>query len=317
MQACTINTCHDDSQTHHTDTHCRSRMTSVSVHAGTLSLTGCTLDGSFAGQNGFETDGVVSLSFDSMAVPLGLIGTAQLIDEGSSLHLVDVTTMEAAAVVGALLTGTMVIGVDGWTIEPRNWGISGSPAFIVVSGDYCTNGAVGGCDGCDNYVTLAGDQRGEGSYAGTPPCVISDGGRCVGRPNGYVSDERCTITVGGGGGVIGGCSVFDLDSGGGDYITLPGPVLSTDVGVNGWHPTLNRHYVADCPVGASLAPGDTIEWRADYVTQGSASQGRSSSYDVGGGWQLCFEGTNARDDSPAAADIPFTYTQHSHCGQNA
>jgi len=89
----------------------------------------------------------------------------------------------------------------------------------------------------------------------TPPCTVSEGGHCVGRPDGYGPGEECAITVGGtGGGVLGPCTVFDTDGElldtMGDYITLLG---------GAWHGG-GRQSGSDCPVGVVLVAGDALSW---------------------------------------------------------
>ena len=134
----------------------------------------------------------------------------------------------------------------------------------------------------------------EGSLAfGSPafsvssgPCTVSEGGRCVGRPEGYGQDEDCAITVVGGGGVLGPCPVFDTWYYGEDPVTLPDGAA---------------HGGSDCPEGAALATGAAIAWRSDYNRQGSvgnpndngcAAKGTGglpySERGLGGGWELCF-----------------------------
>ena len=122
------------------------------------------------------------------------------------------------------------------------------------------------------------------------PCTVSDGGRCVGRAEGYGPSEACAISVGGtGGGVLAPCAVFDLDSRNtahGDYVTLPGG---------------EQFGGSDCPVDAGLAVGDALSWTSNAVFQGGqTSQGGNgcaakgtcgppySENGLGGGWQLCF-----------------------------
>eukprot|EP01045_Picozoa_sp_COSAG04_P031617 COSAG04_NODE_5915_length_1457_cov_1.702504_2_plen_151_part_00 len=116
---------------------------------------------------------------------------------------------------------------------------------------------------------------------------VSDGGRCVGRAEGYGPSEECAIVVGGtGGGVLGSCAVFDLY--GGDIVTLPGGEQ-----LDG----------SDCPVGAGLAAGNALSWTSNRADQGSvgnpygwdngcAAKGACglpfSQFRLGGGWQLCF-----------------------------
>ena len=106
------------------------------------------------------------------------------------------------------------------------------------------------------------------------------------RAEGYGPNEECAITVGGtGGGVLAPCAVFDWYGSGGDYVTLPGG---------------ERLGGSDCPVGAALAPGDTLSWTSSRDGQGSGGYwdngcaakgtcGAPFSLDgLGGGWQLCF-----------------------------
>lgn len=44
------------------------------------------------------------------------------------------------------------------------------------------------------------------------PCTVSQGGRCVGRPNGYSQNEQCNIAVRSGG-ELGACPVFQTVAG--------------------------------------------------------------------------------------------------------
>ena len=125
------------------------------------------------------------------------------------------------------------------------------------------------------------------------PCVVSDNERCVGRPGGYLPNEECTIAVGGGGGLLGSCSVFDLEyplqgcGGICDYLTMPDGTT---------------HDGSDCPVGTTLAPDDSVGWTSNAGTQGTVGDGSSdndcaakgtcgapwSASGLGGGWELCF-----------------------------
>ena len=122
------------------------------------------------------------------------------------------------------------------------------------------------------------------------PCTVSDGGRCVGRAEGYGPSEQCAITVGGtGGGVLAPCAVFDMLGMGVRYehVTLPGGA---------------RYYESDCPEGAVLTTGDVLGWASDGAQQGSVGLGQNdngcaakgtcaapfSQHGLGGGWQLCF-----------------------------
>ena len=194
-----------------------------------------------------------SLSLASMAVPSGVFSAAksQLSGAGSTLRLSAVTLAESPD--AGELTGTMAVAADGTkTVEPPNWG---RPcAFVVTSG----------------------------------PCTVSDDGRCVGRPDGYMPDEQCAITVVGVGGMcmLGACPVFDMWDD--DSVTLPGG---------------SEHYYSDCPVGTALTGGDAVAWSSNNMRQGSVGHGGYDSgcgpkgtcglpYNdaggLGGGWEICF-----------------------------
>ena len=118
------------------------------------------------------------------------------------------------------------------------------------------------------------------------PCAASDGGRCVGRAGGYGPSEACAITVGGGGGVLGACGVFDIFGySAADILTMPDG---------------STHGGSDCPAGAALLPGDSVGWASDGYWQGSNSGTANgcaakascglpwSQSGLGGGWQICF-----------------------------
>eukprot|EP01045_Picozoa_sp_COSAG04_P001528 COSAG04_NODE_52_length_30862_cov_37.882005_1_plen_371_part_00 len=60
------------------------------------------------------------------------------------------------------------------------------------------------CSDCAPFFIVTSGCTGQ-DCSGTPPCVVSGGGRCVGRPEGYGRYEDCAITVGGGGGALGPC----------------------------------------------------------------------------------------------------------------
>ena len=146
---------------------------SVSVTDGTASLSGCTLDASVSLTT---TAGGGALSLASMAVPGAVLGAAQaqLGGGGSTLRLTVRTVSEALA--AGELTGTMTVEAGGSkTIDPPTLFDSLPGVFTVTSG----------------------------------PCTVSDGGRCVGRPGGYLPNEACAIVVGGGDGVLAACGVFD------------------------------------------------------------------------------------------------------------
>ena len=228
--------------------------------SGSASLSGCTLVGSAT----LTATGGGSLSLTSTAVPAAVLHAAQhtLSGTGSTLRL-DAVTVPEVPEAGAL-AGTMTSAADGSkTVHPPGFGTQHTGTFAVTSG----------------------------------PCTTSEGGRCVGRPEGYYFYEQCTIIVGGGGGVLGPCAVFDMtiligdngpEPGGNDAVTLPGGAV---------------HGGSDCPEGAALAPGDAIHWASDFRFQGSVGLGTvgngcapkgtcglpfNGGNNLGGGWELCF-----------------------------
>jgi hypothetical protein len=212
---------------------------------GATSLSGCTLEDSFS----LTTTAGGSLSLASMAVPATVLSVAQaqLSGAGSMLRLAAVTVPEAPGV--GELTGTMTVGADGSKVADPPTLFDRVPGiFAVISG----------------------------------PCAVSEGGRCVGRPGGYLPSEACEIAIGGGGGVLGPCGVFDTEA---DSVTLPDG---------------SSHHYSDCPAGVALAAGGSVGWTSDGDTQGSV--GRTSNgcdakglcgmpwshFGLGGGWQICF-----------------------------
>ena len=112
-----------------------------------------------------------------------------------------------------------------------------------------------------------------------------EGGRC------YLPNDNCAIVVGGDGGVLGACAVFDtMKYQNADFLTLPDG---------------SRHGGSDCPAGAALAPGDILSWESNGDDQGCVGYSENSMYDngciprgtcgvsysrygLGGGWVVCF-----------------------------
>ena len=204
----------------------------------------------------------------SLALTSILIQGAISVLAGGSLRMHDSSFSDTLAVSGtATLSGCTL--ASSATIDLSGGGAL-SLASVIVPG-------VGEFDGHQVrwFAVISG------------PCTVSEGGRCVGRPEGYGPDEDCAITVVGGGGVLGPCPVFDTDHG--DSVTLPGGA---------------RHGDSDCPEGAALAPGDAIAWTSNAAHQGSvgapsgyngngcAAKGTCglpfSQHGLGGGWELCF-----------------------------
>ena len=189
----------------------------------------------------------------------------------------------------------ITVGGDGsWAVEGSLR--LGSPVFAVSSGRTCS-GYGTYADTTDYHSAGDTDHSICLEYDDTPPCEISQGGRCVGRAQGYGPSEECAITVSGGSGVLGACSVFDMGDVG-DDLTLPDG---------------SRHGDSDCPAGALLAPGDALSSASNGDFQGSvgmmtwidgididgtpwdngcAAKGTcglpGSNPGLGGGWQICF-----------------------------
>ena len=90
------------------------------------------------------------------------------------------------------------------------------------------------------------------------PCTILQSGQCVGRPNGYDSNEVCQITVTSSQ-VLGACPIFDTEASW-DHLTIQGADYDGD----------------DCPQGILLDAGSVIEWTSDWSSNGD-------------GWEICIE----------------------------
>jgi hypothetical protein len=115
------------------------------------------------------------------------------------------------------------------------------------------------------------------------PCAVY--GQCVGRPAGYMPDERCEIEA-----ILGGtlapCRIFDTD-GGGDPIVLTWQGSASFSGLN-------------CPAGRQLQAGEIITWSSSESWQGDDTGDQhavengglprsKTAHVMGGGWELCFE----------------------------
>eukprot|EP01052_Picozoa_sp_SAG31_P019754 SAG31_NODE_1454_length_8278_cov_7.030688_7_plen_861_part_00 len=103
---------------------------------------------------------------------------------------------------------------------------------------------------------------------------------CVGRRHGYLGSEKCNIMVVGSG-VLGPCPFFDTH-GRADFVNVSSQMF----------------FANTCPIGTSLADGDSIEWTSDSSCNGGNHGGpggywlnahsADSQWHVGGGWALCF-----------------------------
>ena len=151
-----------------------------------------------------------SLSLAKTSLDLATLATLKgKLTAGNSLRLSGVTLREVPE--AGLLSGVMVSAVNG---EPHDRILLVAPSRRL----------------CDDRAVLAGTKhttppnfgsRTTGSFSVTSgPCTVAQGGRCVGRPAGYLPDDHCEIVVGGGGGKLGACPVFDI-SDMGDRLQLP------------------------------------------------------------------------------------------------
>ena len=279
---------------------------SVSGDGASLNLVNCSVHATVR----VVVTGGSTLSLASMAVPFSVWTAMEdaLADPGSIMRFESVR-IDGYASWGEL-TGMEIIEADGTrTKDPPTLGLAPSSGiFVVTSG--CSNAA--GYVGVHSLPTAEACANGDH----TPPCKVTRGGRCVGRPAGYGPREKCVITVGGGGGMLGPCAVFDMSFL--DFVTLPGGETYTR---------------SDCPANVALAAGDTIVWDSSGNSQGSVGADLHGAYDcsaqgicgmpfsmseLGGGWELCFAGgwgcTNpaATNYDPEAAIDDGSCTTGSH-----
>eukprot|EP01050_Picozoa_sp_SAG11_P014115 SAG11_NODE_1706_length_4412_cov_3.163691_3_plen_352_part_00 len=128
-----------------------------------------------------------------------------------------------------------------------------------------------------------GDALGAFFTVDSGPCTVSEGGRCVGRPDGYLPNEECEIVVGGGIGMISECLLDTEDGDWADWLTTPD-------GIRHGHGVNPESVESGCPIGASLSTGDVLTWASDGRYQGDNHGGAlpMSVDGLGGGWQICF-----------------------------
>jgi hypothetical protein len=222
------------------------------------------------------------------------LGTAftSIADAGRRLILLEVSVPQRpqwGELTGAVTTLQVINEYDTPSVTSR-WDVHTSqgrriyeppdlfprPTFVVESGHSCTTVEQ------DAYPVNCLE------WDNTPPCSVSEGGRCVGRPDGYMPNEDCEIAVVGANGVLGECPVFDTSassSSGEDFLAT-----QADLGSSG---RMNTHQGGGgCSglQGLQLAPGQTLHWNSDESTQGASPPNghHSSVYGIGGGWQICF-----------------------------
>eukprot|EP01051_Picozoa_sp_SAG22_P005321 SAG22_NODE_312_length_12614_cov_4.783540_9_plen_2027_part_00 len=156
-----------------------------------------------------------------------------------------------------------------------------------------------------------GGSSGGGSAAGggggrftvvSGPCTLAEGGRCVGRPNGYLPNEACEVRVGTIGEPLSTCPVFD--TGAGDILTLPDGSQHQ----GGADCTVANCILPACPAGSVLMGGEMLAWASDSRIQGDGFGGLPVSRDgIGGGWQICFEGASAGGQSAALDSSAYKF----------
>ena len=146
---------------------------------------------------------------------------------------------------------------------PRNWGWYRALVSRQVQGSLTFGNPVFFLPntGCSNCYPPSAVQR----------CTVSDGGRCVGRPDGYQCDV-CEINVRGGGGAL-VSTVFELRVDTWDHLQLPGSV--------------NYYAGHNSPEGVILLSSDlnTGNYEMEF---GSLATGRECQPpNVCARWQLC------------------------------
>ena len=193
----------------------------------------------FWGSGGFTVQGSLSLTYVGFSNPSAVLTVA----DGGSLKLASMAVPEAmlAAAMFALSGAGSTLELSAVTV-PGQGELSGMVA-VQADGSKAMDPASLADLLPGYFITTSG------------PCTVSEGGRCVGRAGGYGTNEDCTIVVGGGGGVLGACGVFDME-GGSDYVTLP-PGTHYDGG--------------NCPTSSRLNAGDQVGWHSNGDWQGSSS----------------------------------------------
>jgi hypothetical protein len=153
------------------------------------------------------------------------------------------------------------------------------------------------------------------------PCTTSQGGRCVGRPDGYGPDESCEIAVRMGG-ALADCPVFETV----DYISMAYcggfshpdrrdtvSIASSGEQFSGWDRrfdhhtclggdcTIDAHLREECdgnhpgvcnlcpPAGTVLATGDSVTWNSHADLQCAVTYHNEDKLSSSmAGWELCF-----------------------------
>ena len=88
------------------------------------------------------------------------------------------------------------------------------------------------------------------------PCTATDGGRCVGRRNGYSDNEDCVIKARRSA-TVASCPVFSTEEPA-DYLAIDGVQYSK----------------TSCPLGKVISAASAISWHSDYSNHA-------------GKWEIC------------------------------
>ena len=272
---------------------------------GSLSLERLTLKSSIAAVDGGSVL-IVSTTFQAQ--------TTLDVMRGSHLNI-------ALSVLPDLLASTLMspnhLSGEGSVVQLTDVTFAGLIGPITSTLTAMRGGEYQNAQGNISVLDSSGTLRGS-FVVTTGPCVATEGGRCVGRPQGYDANEQCTIDVEVGG-VLAACPVFDMDYNHGDedYVSLNGQSCLLDASRDARGPLPSacgpepcssclQHEAAawysnpdswgrfsdgttGCPAGAVLPSGGSVSWTSSEYWQGANHGGMPRTYDgVGGGWQICF-----------------------------
>lgn len=155
------------------------------------------------------------------------------------------------------------------------------------------------CGFCTDLMSSTLQLRGPPGWTiDSGPCeVFGSDHTCVGRPTGYLPNERCEITAHGGG-RLDLCPVWNIDW------TMDLPCFSRGesipAGMGSAFMTEGCPDSGVCPAGLVLSHGDPVVWQSDGLIQGNVdsqweglipgtSPPSNGTDGLGGGWALCFE----------------------------
>eukprot|EP01047_Picozoa_sp_COSAG01_P013589 COSAG01_NODE_643_length_14566_cov_31.994194_6_plen_1969_part_00 len=128
--------------------------------------------------------------------------------------------------------------------------------YSAIGNTNCTSCAAGQYNsfgGCGTFLVRSG------------PCTLSNGGRCVGRPNGHSINEHCVIEVSAST-RIDSCPKFQTEENY-DWLSLAG---ATCIGAD----KTGCYSGSTCPTGSPISPATPLQWISDFSITGS-------------GWEIC------------------------------